>query len=132
MDLALVPAYYFAHGPGWQTTPWSASIQAALAVHLVVQAVLAYYAVPILRLHVGFVSRNELAQEWKEDTNYVVYDELTGEAREINDLTEEEYDDLYDLFVYDKSRNPWDQGCLRNWVLFWCRPRWGPEELGEF
>lgn len=131
MDLALAPAYYCAHGPGWHTAPWYPSIQGALVVHLVVQAILAYYAIPILRLHVGFVSRNELAQEWKEDTNYVVFDE-NGEPRDIDDLDEEEYDELYDDFVYVKERNVWDQGCMRNWMLFWCAPRCDPAELGEF
>jgi hypothetical protein len=106
--------------------------QVALLTHMVVLSILAYYAFPILRLHVGFISRNELAAEWKEDKHYVVIDEETGEIREVDELSPEEYDELYDSFVYDSSRNPWDRGFLSNCMLFWCGPRRDANQLGEF
>ena len=42
--------------------------------HLIALSVFSYYLFPIVHLHVAFVSKNELASEWKRDLYYVVLD----------------------------------------------------------
>jgi len=103
-----------------------------VVLHLAYSAGVGRYAFQIFRLHVGFVSRNELAKEWKNDDNYVLrYDD--GSAIPVNDLSQEEYDDVNeDDFEYDSSRNRWDHGWSSNCLAFWWTPRWTPEQLGEF
>mmetsp|Transcript_97285 Transcript_97285/g.186591 ORF Transcript_97285/g.186591 Transcript_97285/m.186591 type:complete len:383 (+) Transcript_97285:40-1188(+) len=116
---------------------WSAS-QAkylcivVIALHLAYSIGFAYLALPIMRLHFGFISRNELANEWKRDLYYIVNDSLTGAPVSVKDLDPEDFNDLFDSFKYDSSRNPWDQGCPKNCWLFWCTPRWEEDDFGEF
>mmetsp|Transcript_55588 Transcript_55588/g.129411 ORF Transcript_55588/g.129411 Transcript_55588/m.129411 type:complete len:369 (-) Transcript_55588:61-1167(-) len=105
---------------------------ASLAVHLVYSASLAYFVVPIFRLHAGFISRNELAKEWKRDDYYVVRKSLTGDPVRVNDLSVDEYNEYFDLFEYDPLRNPFDRGCCSNCQTFWCTVRRAPGQLGEF
>lgn len=55
-----------------------------------------------------------------------------GENVPVNDLSDEEFNELFEQFKYDKKRNPWDRGCLKNCIAFWATRRWHPDELGEF
>jgi hypothetical protein len=99
--------------------------------HLAYSLGVGKYAGQIFRLHVGFVSRNELAKEWKNDDYYVLrYDD--GSEIPVNDLTSEEYNKYEDDFEYDSTRNPWDNGLEENCMRFWWNPRCGVEQLGEF
>mmetsp|Transcript_19119 Transcript_19119/g.45016 ORF Transcript_19119/g.45016 Transcript_19119/m.45016 type:complete len:449 (+) Transcript_19119:102-1448(+) len=103
-----------------------------LVIHLVYSIGLTSLAGPIFRLHVGFVSRNELANEWKQNKFYVVNSLRTGATLPVNELSDDEFNERFDAFEYDKSRNPWDKGASNNCWAFWCTPRWRPGELGEF
>ncbi|OLP98383.1 hypothetical protein AK812_SmicGene19172 [Symbiodinium microadriaticum] len=71
--------------------------------------------VPIFRIHIGLVCRNELAEEWKHHVNYVARSSCI-----------EWYNELYDnnAFEYDRTRNQWDKGASTNCWNFWCWPRW--------
>lgn len=102
-----------------------------LVLHLAYSAGVGKYAAQIFRLHVGFVSRNELAREWKSDDHYVLrYDD--GSAVPVNELSTDDYNEYEDDFEYDSSRNPWDRGWQSNCLSFWWAPRWAPDQLGEF
>ena len=111
---------------------WEAEI--AVVLHLAFSVVLLAIEVPIFQTHIGLVSRNELAEEWKNNLNYVANQTSMGDGIPVEDLDDEEYNQLFDAkaFVYDKSRNRWDQGCSSNCWNFWCWPRWPAGELGEF
>uniref|UniRef100_A0A7S4PTQ9 Palmitoyltransferase n=1 Tax=Alexandrium monilatum TaxID=311494 RepID=A0A7S4PTQ9_9DINO len=106
--------------------------RALLAAHLAYSAGLFHCAVPILRLHAGLVSRNELVHEWKRDDFYVIRTSPVGEPIWVNDLDVDDYNEYFDHFEYDASRNPFDKGCAANCWLFWCTARSGPGQLGEF
>ena len=51
--------------------------------------------------------------------------------RDINDV--DEYNELFakDAFVYDGTKNPFDQGTWRNCLVFWCAPRWTADATGD-
>merc|ERR1712190_353852 len=101
---------------------------AATVAHIVYTVVLLYRLIPVVRLHVRFVSSNMLAEEWKHDLYY--RDPVTGTP--VLDLSEEEFDLRYDDFVYDPLLNPYDHGCFRNWQVFWCAPRRSRTQRGDF
>jgi hypothetical protein len=105
---------------------------AGIAVHAMFLLGIAHFVGPIFRLHVGFVCRNELVHEWKRNDFYVVIDSDTGHPVSVNELSDDEYNDHFDMFQYDKSRNKFDHGCLTNCAAFWCTARWSPQQLGEF
>merc|ERR1712060_220225 len=94
--------------------------------------ILTALACPILRMHIGFVSRNELAQEWKRNDFYVVRRQDNDEPVHVNDLTDDEFNDRFDSFEYDQKRNKFDKDWVSNCWVFWCSPRWGPAQYGEF
>jgi len=52
----------------------------------------------------------------------------------VEDLEDDEYNELFDrdAFVYDRTRNPFDNGCFTNCLNFWCQPRWTSDAKGEF
>eukprot|EP00439_Symbiodinium_sp_Y106_P038288 s6716_g4.t1 len=50
---------------------WEAEI--AVVSHLAFSVILLAIEVPILRIHIGLVSRNELGQEWKNNVHYVAW-----------------------------------------------------------
>jgi len=102
-----------------------------LLVHLAYSVALTTLAYPILRLHIGFVSRNELANEWKRNEFYVVRSS-SGKTVAVNDLSDDEFNDRFDSFQYDGSRNTYDKGLSVNCWRFWCVPRWKRGQLGEF
>lgn len=103
-----------------------------LALHLLYSSGLTTLAGPIFRLHVGFVSRNELANEWKRNEYYVVTSLRTGKTVPVNELSDDEFNERFDFFEYDKSKNPWDKDFVSNCLAFWFTPRWAPGQLGEF
>lgn len=108
---------------------WGSRI--AVIAHLFYSVVLMALAGPILRIHVGLVCRNELANEWKRNDNYVVMGRH-GELIAVNSLSDDEFNARFDSFTYDRSRNPYDKGAMENCWSFWCIPRWPPQQMGEF
>jgi len=102
-----------------------------VVLHLGYSAALLALAGPILKIHAGLISRNELANEWRRNDFYIVVREQ-GEQVAVNDLSDEEFNELFEQFKYDESRNPWSNGWLRNCLAFWTTRRWHPDELGEF
>jgi len=103
-----------------------------LLLHLAYSVCLVSLAGPIFRLHVGFISRNELANEWKRNDFYVITRARTGESVPVNDLSDDEFNERFDAFEYDKKRNAFDKDPFSNCWTFWCTPRWAPGQLGEF
>ena len=67
-----------------------------------------------------------MAQEWKKNEHYVANNTSIGDNVPVEDLEEDEYNELFDrdAFVYDGTRNPFDNGCFTNCLNFWCQPRW--------
>jgi len=104
----------------------------AIIAHLAYSVALLALAGPILRIHAGLVSRNELASEWKKNDFYVAKSARHGDRVPVNDLSDEEFNSLFDSFIYDPKRNPFDRGLSQNCLAFWCVPRWAPDQLGEF
>jgi len=134
---------------------------AVVALHLAYATQFGYYANKVLCMHLGFIGRNVLCAEWKEDMFYRVgpqtrLDEPSKRSccdsrpvTTVADLPQEERDAVLGLlveeidvedynrldvatFVYDPATNDFDRGLLSNWFAFWCVPRWGRDELGEF
>lgn len=105
-----------------------------LLLHLTYSLILSVLAGPIFRLHVEFVSRNELANEWKQNLFHVLRNPTTGKVTPVNELGEEEFNEGldHDRFEYDPLRNPMDKGWVDNCRNFWCVPRWAAFQLGEF
>ena len=68
---------------------------------------------PIFKIHFGLISRNEMAQEWKKNEHYVANNTRIGDNVPVEDLEDDEYNELFDrdAFVYDRTRNPFDNGC---------------------
>lgn len=108
---------------------WLARI--AVILHLVYSVILMTLAGPILRIHLGLVMRNELANEWKRNDFYVVMGKQ-GELMSVNQLSDDEFNARFDTFTYDSSRNQFDHGCASNCWDFWCIPRWPAHQMGEF
>jgi hypothetical protein len=103
----------------------------AVAFHLFYSVTLMTLVGPILRIHIGLVSRNELASEWKRNDYYVVRGKH-GEKIPVNELSDDEFNNRFDNFEYDARKNVFDHGLLNNWWSFWCIPRWPPTQQGEF
>ncbi|CAK0898526.1 unnamed protein product, partial [Prorocentrum cordatum] len=83
--------------------------------------------------------RNELAQEWKRNTFYVLPHKVTGQMIQVNELDDAEYNERLETATYDKTRtNVFDRGnhssvgWFFNCAAFWCTPRWGPDQDGAF
>jgi len=102
------------------------------ALHLVYSIGLIVLTAPILRIHIGLISRNELAAEWKKNEFYVIEGHKTGQTTSVNDLSDDEFNELFDQFCYDSRKNPFDHGLTKNCWNFWCSPRWRADQLGEF
>jgi len=105
---------------------------AGVTAHLFYSMFVIFIAVPIFRTHIGLVSRNELAKEWSKNTNYIVRTSRKGENIPVPDLSDDEHNELFEFFVYDKKKNKWDRGCLKNCFVFWFAPRYSEDALGEF
>ena len=75
-----------------------------------------------------------MAQEWKKKEHYAANNTSIGDNVPVEDLEDDEYKELFDRdsFVYDRTRNPFDNGCFTNCLNFWCQPRWISDEKGEF
>lgn len=108
---------------------WIARI--LVCVHLLYSVVLTGLAGPIWKIHFGLIQRNELASEWKRNDFYVVSGKC-GELIAVNNLSDDDFNEQFDNFHYDKSRNPWDKGGSANCYSFWCTPRWPKHQMGEF
>merc|ERR1712241_711315 len=87
---------------------------------------------PILKIHIGLGSRNEVAHEGKKNCHYIVKKSKLGENVNVNALSDDEFNALFDSFVYDRSKNPFDKGCPSNCWSFWCTARWREDQLGDF
>mmetsp|Transcript_79292 Transcript_79292/g.201817 ORF Transcript_79292/g.201817 Transcript_79292/m.201817 type:complete len:426 (+) Transcript_79292:44-1321(+) len=104
----------------------------AIMLHLGYSITLLALAGPIFRIHFGLLSRNELAAEWKSNEFYIAKKCKRGDHVSVNDLSDDEFNNLFDSFVYDQSKNSFDRGCLKNCYGFWCIPRWAPDQQGDF
>jgi len=113
-----------------ETDQWRTSV--FLVLHLAYSLILTSLVGPIFRLHVGFISRNELANEWKRHDYYVITSRQTGKPVPVNELSDDEFNERFDAFEYDKTKNPFDSGTARNCWVFWCTPRCSQGQLGEF
>ena len=104
------------------------------ALHLGYSVALLAIDGPIFKIHFGLISRNEMAQEWKKNEHYVASNTSIGDNVPVEDLEDDEYNELFDrnAFVYDRTRNPFDNGCFTNCLNFWCQPRWTSDAKGEF
>ena len=111
-----------------------AQTQILLVLHFAYSLTLLKIVWPILRIHFGLISRNEMGQEWKNHWHYVANNTTKGDHVYVHELDDEEYNELLDggAFVYDASRNPFDRGCLVNCWTFWCQARWTADAKGEF
>ncbi|CAJ1372344.1 unnamed protein product [Effrenium voratum] len=105
-----------------------------VVLHLAYSIALLFIEWPICRIHVGLVSRNETAQEWKKNENYVANNTSLGDKVPVEELDDDEYNELFDkdAFVYDRTRNPFDKGAASNCFNFWCMPRWPADEKGDW
>ena len=105
-----------------------------IMLHLTYCVVLLVVEVPIFRVHVGLVCRNELAKEWKDNIHFIANNTSQGDRVPVHSLDDDEYNELFDrgAFVYDPSKNRWDRGCVTNCLNFWCWPRWPADEKGDF
>ena len=54
-----------------------------------------------------------MAQEWKKNEHYVANNTRIGDNVPVEDLEDDKYNELFDrdAFVYDRTRNPFDNGC---------------------
>lgn len=123
VDLTLVAS--MVNKSWWQTL-------ILVALHLGYSVALIALALPILRIHVGLVSRNELASEWKRNDFYIARNTKKGKDVSVNELSDDEFNALFDEFVYDETKNVFDHGCFSNCLRFWCESRWAPGDTGSF
>ena len=93
-----------------------------------------YKEVPMLKIHMGLITRNELAHEWKDNLYWISNSTSKGDGIPAEELDDEEYNELFDAkaFVYGSNKNDWDHGWPRNCWTFWCWPQWPAGEKGEF
>ena len=106
-----------------------------LVLHWIYSLILLFFEGEIFIIHVGLVSRNETAQEWKKNNHYVAHDTSKGDNIRVESLSDsDEYNELLDqgAFVYSPEANSFDKGCLMNCWNFWCQPRWDSQARGDF
>jgi len=103
-----------------------------LIMHLGYSIILAARVSPILSVHIGLISRNETAHEWKRNDYYVINSTKTGEEVPVGDLSDNEFNERADSFRYDGKKNEYDHGVAANCWSFWCTPRWNPKQAGDF
>jgi len=117
----------------WTQTEMTWQTLAILLAHCGYSIALTTLVGPILRIHIGLVSRNELAAEWKRNDFYVVsVDGRGGQDTPVNELSDDEFNARFDSFAYDRKRNAFDRGCMGNCYGFWCIPRWKAKQMGDF
>jgi hypothetical protein len=95
-------------------------------------AYLAFFELPILKIHAGLISRNELASEWKRNDFYIAKRCKRGVNVQVNELSDDEFNELFDEFEYDERRNNYDKGRCKNCMNFWCVSRWEKKQKGDF
>ncbi|CAE7861100.1 erf2 [Symbiodinium microadriaticum] len=106
-----------------------------LVLHWIYSLIVLFFEGEIFIIHVGLVSRNETAQEWKQNKYYVAHDTSKGDNIHVESLSDsDEYNELLDNgeFVYSPETNSFDKGCPTNCFNFWCEPRWDPQAKGDF
>jgi len=62
--------------------------------------------------HVGFISRNEVAAEWKWSIFYVVPGSRADEFIPMNDLSDDEFNEQFNSFMCHPTWNAYDQECI--------------------
>lgn len=111
----------------------SLGIEVYLVAHLVYSIAVIALTAPILHIHVGLISRNELAADWKRNDFYIITRSTSGTIdKPVNQLDEDEFNERFDSFAYDEKSNHFDHGCAQNCWDFWCIPRWSKDQLGDF
>jgi len=111
-------------------TTWATEL--LLFMHLGYSIAIGTFVWPLLQLHYGFISRNELANEWKRNDFYIIHSTRSGKQVSVTELSDDEFNDRFDSFQYDQTRNHFDKGMATNCWNFWCMPRWKKGQLGEF
>eukprot|EP00438_Fugacium_kawagutii_P012337 Skav221968 [mRNA] locus=scaffold195:885836:886768:- [translate_table: standard] len=90
-----------------------------LAMHLVYSVALLAVAGPVLKMHFGLISGNEMALK-RENEHYIANNSNVGDNISVENLE----DEIKTLFRQDapgyRSRNPLD--CRMNCCNFWCQP----------
>eukprot|EP00928_Gymnodinium_smaydae_P014876 TRINITY_DN1545_c0_g3_i1.p2 TRINITY_DN1545_c0_g3~~TRINITY_DN1545_c0_g3_i1.p2 ORF type:complete len:356 (+),score=71.56 TRINITY_DN1545_c0_g3_i1:79-1146(+) len=99
-----------------------------VVLHLIYSAYFSWYVIPLVRMHTGFISRNELTSDWLSDKYRVVID---AEGRKWNP---DEYEGDYEEedLIYDSTRNPFDHGTSQNLWSFFVTSRACSSQLGDF
>merc|ERR1712060_387759 len=103
-----------------------------LLLHLAYSIAMSLKVGAILKIHIGLISRNELAYEWTHEANYVVTSARTGRDEPVIDLSDDEREARQNSFRYDNRRNLFDKGTKSNCWVFWCTPRCDDAESGAF
>ena len=106
-----------------------------LVLHWVYSLVLLHFEGQIFMIHVGLISRNETAQEWKQNKHYVAHNTSKGDNVPVESLSDsDEYNEHFDngAFIYSPEANSLDKGCPTNCFNFWCHPRWPSGVQGDF
>ena len=117
----------------WTAIPLKLS---AVALHLVYSTGILFLVIPILEIHAGLISRNELAKDYTND-KYRVYRREGREDTPVHMLERDEYNEALDraedreAFVYSAEINPYDKGMLANCTTFWCESR-SERATGDF
>lgn len=111
---------------------WEWVSKICILLHTFYSMVILFLAGPILKIHIGLISRNELAAEWKRNDFYVIKREGESKVIPVNDLSDDEFNTRFDAFMYDRKRNPYDKGIVNNCATFWCVSRWSSDQLGDF
>jgi len=115
----------------WHTTDWWQ--KGCLLLHCAYSLAFAYYVLPIFRQHIRFVSRNELAQDWKSDAFYIVHHAVTGEPIAVNTLEdEEEYNAASTLFSMMAHGTHGTRGARKTVGSSGARPGGPMASLGSF
>lgn len=107
---------------------------AMVVLQFVYSAGIFYLVVPILEMHIGLISRNELAKEYTKDM-YRVWRREGEEDVPANKMDIDDYNQFVDeekQFEYSERLNPYDNGTLANCNSFWCEARWFAHQKGDF
>lgn len=131
VDVFVIASYAGARGRSADSAALQWTSVLLVVLHGLYCGVLLVLSFPILKIHIGLVARNELAAEWKRNEHEVI-DRENGQTTSVNDLDDDEFNERFDSFMYDKSRNKFDKGCRNNCMSFWCTRRWSRKQLGDF
>ena len=105
-----------------------------VALHLGYSVALLAIDWPIFKIHFWTDLKERDGPGMEEERALCCHNTSIGDNVPVEDLEDDEYNELFDRdsFVYDRTKNPFDNGCFTNCLYFWCQPRWNSDEKGEF